>query len=176
MDSSEFDEAYDDDPERGAAEERMLGERILNARIHELAPPTAVTVPDSATIGEAMRVMLDRQIGAVLVERGGAAVGIFTERDVLRRVALYDVDHRRPVSEVMTPDPEMLGLDDDAAFALNRMIVGGYRHIPLRDEAGNTLRMLSVRDVVAFIDSLLPKRVRNLPPEPGLEARSPDGG
>jgi CBS domain-containing protein len=176
METSEFDEAYGDDPERGEAEERRLGERILNARIGELGPPVAVTVPDSATIRQAIQVMVDRRIGAVLVEREGRVVGIFTERDVLRRVALSSVDHSRPVSEVMTSEPEMLALDDDAAFALNRMIVGGYRHIPLNDEAGNTVRMLSVRDVVGFIDTLLPKRIRNLPPEPGLEARSPDGG
>ena len=176
MDISEFDEAYDDDPERGAVEERRLGERILNARIGELGPPVAVTVPDSAAISDAIRVMLDRRLGALLVEREGRVVGIFTERDVLGRVVLSGVDHGRPVSDVMTADPEMLALDDDVAFALNRMIVGGYRHIPLKDEAGKTVRMLSVRDVVGFIDSLLPKRIRNLPPEPGLEARSPDGG
>jgi CBS domain-containing protein len=176
MGNSEFDEAYNDDNGRRAAEERKLGESILNARIRELGPPAAVSVPDSATIREAIQVMLDRGIGAVLVEREGKTVGIFTERDVLRRVVLSGLDNGRRVSEVMTRDPECLELDDDAAFALNRMIVGGYRHIPLKDAAGNTVAMLSVRDVVGFIDSLLPERIRNLPPEPNLEARSPDGG
>ncbi len=176
MGKSEFDEAYDDDIERRVAEERRLGESFLSARIGELNPPLAVSVPNSATIREAIQVMLDRGIGAVVVQREGRAIGIFTERDVLRRVVLSGLDHGRPVSEVMTSDPETLSLDDDAAFALNRMIVGGYRHIPLRDETGTTVRMLSVRDVVGFIDSLIPKRIRNLPPEPSLEARSPDGG
>ncbi len=176
MQKSEFDEAYDDDPRRRAAEERRLGESILNARIADLNPPAPVMVPRSVSIREAIQVMLNRGIGAVLVESEGKAVGIFTERDVLRRVVLSGIDHGRAVSEVMTPDPDVLSLADDAAFALNRMIVGGYRHIPLRDASGNTAGMLSVRDVVGFIDSLLPERVRNLPPEPGLEARSPDGG
>ncbi len=176
MSNSEFDEAYDDDPERRSAEERRLGERFLNARIRELSPPAAVMVPASTTIRDAIQVMLDRGIGAVLVPSDGRAVGIFTERDVLRRVVLSGVDYGRPVSEVMTPDPDILALDDDVAFALNRMIVGGYRHIPLRDDAGQTVAMLSVRDIVRFIDSLLPERLRNLPPEPTLEARSPDGG
>jgi signal-transduction protein with cAMP-binding, CBS, and nucleotidyltransferase domain len=176
MESSEFDEAYDDDDARQAEAERRLGERILNARISELSPPAAVMVPESATIREAIQVMLDRGVGAVLIGSAGHAAGIFTERDVLRRVALSGVDHGRPVSEVMTADPDVLDLDDDTVFALNRMIVGGYRHVPLKDDSGSTVAMLSVRDVVGFIDSLLPERVRNLPPESRLEARSPDGG
>jgi len=80
------------------------------------------------------------------------------------------------VGEVMTPDPETLGPDDGIAFALNRMILGGYRHIPIVDEAGEPLAVLSLREVVSFIVSLLPARVLNLPPEPRLEAHSADGG
>jgi CBS domain-containing protein len=120
--------------------------------------------------------MLEREAGAVLVERGGRAVGIFTERDVLRRVVSTGIDQSRSVSEVMTPDPETLGPDDGIAFALNRMIVRGFRNIPIVDEAGVPLAVLSLRDLAAFIVSLLPGRVLNLPPEPGLEARSKDGG
>jgi CBS domain-containing protein len=76
----------------------------------------------------------------------------------------------------MTADPETLGPDDGIAFALNRMILGGYRHIPILNEAGEPLAVLSLREVVSFIVSLLPARVLNLPPEPHLEAHSPDGG
>ncbi|PYQ20449.1 MAG: CBS domain-containing protein, partial [Acidobacteria bacterium] len=81
-----------------------------------------------------------------------------------------------PVSEVMTPDPDSLGPDDGVAFALNRMIVGGFRHIPIVDDEGEPVAMLSQRDVVAFIVSRMPKRILNLPPDPRLEARTPDGG
>jgi CBS domain-containing protein len=111
----------------------------------------------------------------VLVQREGRIVGIFTERDVLRRVVSVAVNRERLVSEVMTPDPETLRPDDGIAFALNRMIVGGFRHIPILDDKGGAA-MLSQRDVVAFIVSRIPKRVLNLPPEPHLEAHSPDGG
>jgi CBS domain-containing protein len=176
MGMSEFDDAYEDDPSLLERQEQRLGEAILNAPIRTLEPRPAVSIPESATIREAIELMLEREMGAVLVERGGRAVGIFTERDVLRRVARLGIDHGRPVAEVMTPDPETLGPEDGIAFALNRMIVRGFRHIPIVDEAGVPLAVLSLREVASFIVSLLPGRVLNLPPEPGLEARSEHGG
>ena len=176
MHLSEFDEAYEDDTSGRDREEQMLGGAILGAPIRGLDPQPAVCVPESTPIREAIQLMLERQIGAVLVERDGRAVGIFTERDVLRRVATTKIDQGRPVSELMTPNPECLGPDDGIAFALNRMILRGYRHIPIVDDSGAPLAVLSLREVVSFIVSLLPARVLNLPPEPGLEAHSADGG
>jgi CBS domain-containing protein len=176
MGMSEFDDAYDDDTGAREREEQRLGEAILAAPIQALEPRHAVTVPESASIREAISLMLDRQIGAVLVVKDGRAVGIFTERDVLRRVATSGIDQGHTVAEVMTRDPESLGLNDGIAFALNRMIVGGYRHVPIVDDAGAPLAVLSLREVVAFIVSLLPSRVLNLPPEPRHEVRSADGG
>jgi CBS domain-containing protein len=175
MGMSEFDEAYEDDPARELDEQR-LGEAILESTIRSLEPRPPVCVPQTATIREAIRLMLEKEIGAVLVESGGRAVGIFTERDVLRRVATSGVALDSPVGDVMTADPESLGPDDGIAFALNKMIVGGFRHVPILDEQGAPVAVLSLREVVAFIVTLLPKRVMNLPPDPRLAAHSADGG
>jgi len=177
MEHSEFDEAYEDDPSQHEGAERRLGEAILTAPIRALDPQPAVSVPGSATIRDAIAAMLDHGIGAiVIVDDGGRVLGIFTERDVLRRVALSGLDLGRPVADVMTPGPETLGMSDGIAFALNRMILGGFRHVPIVDDEGAPVAVLSLREVVAFIVSLLPSQVLNLPPEPNLEARSPDGG
>jgi CBS domain-containing protein len=177
MGNSEFDDAYEeDDAAQLEREEQRLGEAILDAPISALEPPRAAAVDESATIRQAIQAMLERNVGAVLVRRSGRAAGIFTERDVLRRVATTGIDLDGPVTGVMTPDPRTLRLDDGIAFALNRMIVGGFRNVPIVDEAGEPVAILSQRDVVAFIVSLLPARVLNLPPEPALESRSKDGG
>jgi CBS domain-containing protein len=176
-DQSEFDEAYADDPEARVVDERRLGQAILGAAIEELEPQPPVSVPAGASVRDAVELMQRHGIGAVLVlDDRGRVEGIFTERDVLRRVALARTELTRPVADLMTPSPECLGLQDGVAFALNRMIVGGFRHVPIVDDAGAPVAVLSLREVVSFIVSLLPARVLNLPPEPGLEARSPDGG
>jgi CBS domain-containing protein len=176
MGMSEFDDAYEDEPNEYELEEQQLGEAILGATIRDLEPRAAAMVKETSSIKQAIQVMLDRNLGAVLVEREGKAVGIFTERDILRRVIRTGIDLERPVEEVMTPDPETLSPNDGITFALNRMAVGGYRNIPIVDEAGKPLSVLSQREVVAYIVSVLPARVLNLPPVPNLEARSTDGG
>jgi CBS domain-containing protein len=176
MGMSEFDDAYEDEPNEYELEEQQLGEAILGATIRDLEPRPAAMVKESASIKQAIQLMLERNVGAVLVEREGKPVGIFTERDVLRRVIHTGIDQEHPVEEVMTPDPETLSPDDSIAFALNRMVVGGFRNIPIVDEEGKPPALLSQREVVAYIVSVLPARVLNLPPLPNLEARSTDGG
>ena len=176
MGSSEFDEAYEDDDSSRENEERRLGEAILNASIRDLGPRPALTLPDSAPLRDAVRLMRDQRIGAVLVTRDERPVGIFTERDILRRVVLTAIPADTPLRDVMTGEPETLGIDDNVGFALNRMILGGFRHIPVTDDSGRAVGVLSQREIVAFLVSLLPHRILNLPPEPHLQARSEDGG
>src|SRR5262245_217915 len=121
MNLSEFDEAYEDDTSAREREEHRLGEAILTAPIRALDPRPAVTVDRTTPVRQAISLMLEHRIGAVLVVEEGRAVGIFTERDVLRRVTSPGFDQKRPVEDLMTTDPETLDLEDGIAFALNRM-------------------------------------------------------
>ena len=78
-------------------------------------------------------------------------------------------------SSNMTREPETLGPDDPVAFALQRMSVGGFRHIPLVDGDGHPVGMLSVKDIVEFLVEQFPQAVLNTPPEPGRHAAQPEG-
>ena len=176
MGTSEFDEAYEDEPGHYEREEESLGEAILDATIRDLEPRPAATLREMGTIRAAVQLMLEHRLGAILVEREGAPVGIFTERDLMRRVVAAGIGLDRAIEEVMTPDPETLRLDDSVAFALNRMSVGGFRNVPIVDENGTVVGILSQREVVDYIVALLPSHVINLPPVPDLEARHEDGG
>jgi CBS domain-containing protein len=176
MARSEFDEAYEDEPGQYEREEESLGQAILEATIQDLKPRPAGTLREMATIRAAVQLMLEEKLGAVLVERDGQPVGIFTERDLMRRVVAAGIGLDRSLEEVMTPDPETLGLEDGIAYALNRMTVGGFRNIPIVDENGALVGIVSQREVVDYIVSVLPSHVINLPPVPDLEARHKHGG
>ena len=101
---------------------------------------------------QAMELMRERDIGAVMVVSGSKLVGIFTERDALLKlgteaVALGD----RPVAEFMTPQPQTLRLDAKIAFALQRMDLGGFRHVPVMSRDDEPVGVISVRDILDYI-------------------------
>jgi len=168
--TSEFDEAYDDlkrDPP-------SLSGELLDHPIQLLEPREAVLIPSTASVAEAVALLNDRRAGCVLVTEAGKLVGIFTDRDIVRRVlptgrALADAT----VGEYMTKDPEVLTPDDPIAFALNRMSAGDFRHVPLLDDTGKPVGVVSVRDVVSFVVEHFAGPVQNLPPTP--LRRSNDG-
>jgi CBS domain-containing protein len=132
---------------------------LMEDSVSVLQPRKAVTVPPGATVGEAIRTMLDRDIGALLVVADdGRLVGIFSERDLLTRVAGSVGEYAaRPVSEFMTPDPETVRPTDTLAFALHKMDGGGYRHLPVLKD-GQPLGMVSVRDMLRHITRLCKER------------------
>ena len=156
--------------EERIAEERALAEmRLAMAGLHrpvwEL--PTlaaAITCERSATVRQAIEAMQRDRTGCLLILDQGNLVGIFTERDVLCKVAAQDVDiDNLLVGALMTPNPESLHVDDELVHALNQMHLGGYRHIPLLDDQGQPTRVVSERDIVDSLATLFAQDVFNLP-------------
>jgi CBS domain-containing protein len=125
--------------------------------ILEMCDPDAASVGVETTAEQAIRTMLDRRVGAVaVIDENQRVAGIFTERDVLRRLSLSGRGPAEtPVREVMTTPVEMATLDTTPGQALATMVENHYRHLPIVDDDGRLLGMLSIRDVLqARIDSL----------------------
>ncbi len=108
------------------------------------------TVPSSATVSDAVDAMLTGKIGAVVIMDDGRIVGILTERDVLKRIAGIGERMAAPVSDYMTRDPVILRDSDPMAHAMNKMGVGGFRHIPVIQN-GNLIGIATARDVMAWV-------------------------
>lgn len=160
-----------------AADATRLGAAILHQPIRALATlKPAVCVARSTTVRVAIERMNQNGTGCVLVEEARRLIGIFTERDVLTKIigSAVDIDSTT-VERVMTRDPECLRPDDRCAFALNKMSVGGFRHIPLLDDDDRPVGVVSMRNVVDYIADLLRTEVMNLPPEPRNIARAREG-
>ncbi len=114
-----------------------------------------ITIPLSASVQETVGLMLARNIGALLVvDAQGRLVGVFSERDLLTRVAgLPESLSALMVDDFMTPNPETVTPTDTLAFALHKMDVGGYRHLPVVQE-GKPIGVVSVRDMLRHITRL----------------------
>ena len=155
-----------------------LSASLLTESIDSLRLGPAISVPLDATLQKAVEVMQSRHLGCVLVvDAGGILKGIFTERDLLTKVAGRKLDWSSiAVSEFMTSDPETLQRSDGIAWALNLMSIGGYRHVPLVDDDGRPTGVVSVKDIVEFIVDLFPDQILNLPPDPRKKPGSDDVG
>jgi CBS domain-containing protein len=121
--------------------------------------------------------MHSRDRGAVLVVEGSSIIGIFTERDVMKRIDHRDFSwHKRPVREVMTPNPMTIRTDQTIEDAINKMTAGSVRRLPLVDPEGTPVAILSIRHILAFMVEFYPQEFVNLPPDPDHEAAGRWGG
>jgi CBS domain-containing protein len=118
--------------------------------ILEMCDANAATVSVEATAEQAIQTMLDRRVGAVaVVDESQRVAGIFTERDVLRRLSLSGREPAKIlVRELMTTPVEMATLDTSPGEAVATMVERHYRHLPIVDDDGRLLGMLSIRNVL----------------------------
>ena len=156
--------------EERAADGAWPGVGFLDRPIRSLSELQApIALPTEVRVRRAIETMNELRVGCILVVERGVLVGVFTERDVLTRVAGGGVDvDATLLGDLMTPDPECLTLDDSIAYAMNKMSVGGFRHVPLIDEDGRPTGAVSMRHIVEYIVDLFPREVLNLPPTPAL--------
>jgi CBS domain-containing protein len=124
---------------------------LFRDRITALEPKRPATVSPHASVGEVLEKMAGDSIGCVVIVKGDEVVGIFSERDALLRLGVEAAQlANRPISEFMTPQPETLETDDKIAFALHKMDLGGYRHVPIL-EGGRLNGIISVRDILRYL-------------------------
>ena len=123
----------------------------------ELCDSEAAAVNVEASVADAIRTMLERHVGAVAVlDSEKKVAGIFTERDVLRKLALSGRDPEKTfVRELMTPSVELATPATGPGEALVTMVERHFRHLPVVDDNGRLLGMLSIRNVLQWrIDDL----------------------
>lgn len=150
---------------------------IAATRIGTIVRRHPVRVTPTTTLGEVVAALREKGRGAVLVEEQGRITGIFSERDLMLRVDHGDPAWTaRPVSEVMTRAPRTIGENEPIEAALNIMLTGGHRHLPIVDGAGALLGIVSVRDILIHIVGFFPADFINLPPDPEREASGLWGG
>ena len=100
------------------------------------------------TVLETVRAMVERNIGAVPVLHNGKLVGIFSERDLMKRVVSEGCDPRSTcLAEVMTQEPLTIGTNEDLEYCIALMREHGFRHLPVCHE-GQLVGIVSLRDIL----------------------------
>ena len=131
------------------------GPEFISERLHEIPAQSPVRAEATEPVGLAVRLMQNSDTDCVLVMNGTRLAGIITPWDILHKVAGPTEDlNAVTCGEIMTADPVFLRDDDDIAVAINKMSIGGFRHIPLL-QGGTPTAVVSIRDVFRHISSHL---------------------
>jgi CBS domain-containing protein len=152
-----------------------LARNLKVESVSRLQPRPPLQVKPEQTVAEAVALMRQERVGCVLVCQADKLIGIFTERDLMRRVLADQRPLSAAVAEVMTPDPVAVHPKQAIGVAIKLMEEGGYRHLPVIDEKGKAVGILSVKRIVHYLVEHFPGTVYNLPPDPGLVQHEREG-
>jgi CBS domain-containing protein len=112
------------------------------------------TIAPEATVFEAIQLMAEKNIGALLVMSGGKLTGLFTERDYTRKVALHGKNSRQTqVWEILPKNIVSVMPDDSVEDCMRLMTENRVRHLPVL-EGANVIGIISIGDLVNWIISV----------------------
>ena len=142
----------------------VIDNRLLSRSIGYLEPVPAVMVRTGTPVRDVLKCLIDDAVGCVtIVDKEGRIIGIFSDRDVVLKLSLKKVDiEREPVDHYMTRNPQTSQITSPVAFVLSMMSQGGYRHVPIVDEAERPVAMISVKDIVDYIVAEMEKDISRL--------------
>lgn len=130
---------------------RGTDKTIKNVACRENPP----CLPPTATVSQAIELMCDQGCHGVLVMDQNQLVGIFTERDLLYRVAAPGLTSASTVlGDVMSRDPVALSEDATISYAINHMGFHGFSHVPILDHSGTPVALLDIRDVTGHLSGV----------------------
>lgn len=127
----------------------------------------ALAVSSMTPLEMAIETMQEAASGCLLIVDDEQLQGIFTERDLVKRVLTKQVNLGEPIGRYMSPHPTTVRLEDTIGWAIRTMHRGHYRHLPVVDKAGRAVKLLSVKNIIHYLVEHVPSAVYNLPPEPG---------
>jgi CBS domain-containing protein len=143
--------------------------------ISRLHPTPPRSIGPNQSVAEAVALMRQYEVGCLVVMKDERVVGIFTERDLMRRVLAAGLPLTTPVSACMTPDPVFVDEKESIRAAVRRMEEGGYRHLPVIGETGKPVGILSVKRIVHYLVEHFPATIYNMPPDPDAFPQEADG-
>ena len=120
--------------------------------VRDLPPGRLLTVDPETHLEEVARTMRLEDSDSIAVMSEARLVGIITERDLVRAIADGVNPKKATARVIMTPNPATVAADEDVNVVALRMVRLGIRHLPVVDEEGTPIGLLSARNLVAVLD------------------------
>lgn len=153
----------------------QIVDKLRQENVSRLDLSHYASCPAHCPVVDVLRLMRTQKLSAVFVVEGDELLGVFTERDVLTKIADAPDTWQRPVADFMTPSPQVIGSDRPISEALHLMNEGHYRNLPITDADGRVMGNLPQNEVIRFLTDQFPLAVYNLPPDPDRVATTKEG-
>ena len=121
-------------------------------KVKDVPPGRLLSVDPQTTVAEVARLMREDDCDAVAVMSKGRMVGIVTEKDLVQAIADGVNPQQAKAEVIMSADPATVGADEDVAVVAVKMMRLGIRHLPVLNQDGEPVGLLSARDLVAVLD------------------------
>jgi signal-transduction protein with cAMP-binding, CBS, and nucleotidyltransferase domain len=122
---------------------------MLSNKVSEIMTTNLTTTPIATPIFEVMERMAAEDVGRIIATDNEVPVGIFTERDILRRVINTNIDAKNTtIKEVMTSPIRAVGQETHIVEAFGKMFKGKYRHLMVRGKRGRIVGIVSMRRIL----------------------------
>ena len=151
-------ESSDDEVEMGTAVN-------IQDSISSLGLDTPLKVELGTNMKNALDLLQQKEQNCILIVTNKVLKGILTERDILLKITGkgFDLD-LVTVDEFMTENPEYLSPEDPLAYALNKMHIGGFRHVPIVNDSMEPVGLISISNIISTIADYFSMEIINLPP------------
>ena len=141
-----------------------------------LEPPLVAEL--GTNMKNALKLLQQEKQNCLVITDNNKLKGILTERDILLKVTGkgFDLD-LVTVDEFMTEDPEYLSPEDPLAYALNKMHIGGFRHVPIVNDIMKPVGLISISNIISTIADYFSMEIINLPPiDRIVDSKMQEGG
>ncbi len=147
-----------------------------NAKVWHLKLHTPLCVEEETSLRDTISQMQERNTGCACILRKKRVVGVFSERDILRKIIMARFSLDEPISKHMTQDPIVASKEISVGEAIRLMETNEVRHIPLVDARREFVGIVSIRNIIDFLAEHYPAEVLNLPPKLHQTIRKVEGG
>ena len=170
----ELKEMYESKRKTGVTLDKAISP---NDPLSSLTQEKFIVLNEQATLQDAIASMQKYHIGCILLENNQKITGIFTERDIVQNIVgnRHNLE-KECVADYMTKSPDVLHIQDPIAFALNKMISGGYRHIPIVDKEEKPIGIITMQDIINHLGDYFFDDIVNLPHTPLRDQTQREGG
>lgn len=153
-----------------------LKQELMSERVAHLDLSRFCQIASGTAVRQALLAMRQNKTNVCLVTSNSKLIGIFTERDVLTKVATAPESLDKPVDTIMTANPITVTPETAAAEALWLMDDKKFRNLPVIDGNGKILGNMTHQAVIGFLATRYPVEVLNRPPRPDQFPRKQEGG